>query len=69
MADHMQQAMGVLTDDERKAIELAYFGGHSYRDVALMLEQPEGTVQSRIRAGLRRLRHELQAAGILGAEA
>ena len=69
MAEHVQQAMAALSDDERRAIELAYFGGHSYHDVALMLDQPEGTVKSRIRAGLRRLRNELQAAGIVGAEA
>jgi len=69
MAEQVQGAMGSLPVDERKAIELAYFGGHSYRDVALMLDQPEGTVKSRIRSGLRRLRTELQAAGIVGAEA
>jgi RNA polymerase sigma-70 factor, ECF subfamily len=69
MADHVQEAMAALSDDERRAIELAYFGGHSYREVAVMLDQPEGTVKSRIRVGLRRLRQELQAAGIVGVEA
>jgi RNA polymerase sigma-70 factor (ECF subfamily) len=69
MADHVQEALGTLSEEERQPIELAYFGGHSYREVALMLDQPEGTVKSRIRAGLRRLRKELQAAGIVGAEA
>jgi RNA polymerase sigma-70 factor (ECF subfamily) len=69
MTEHVKTALGALSDDERRAIELAYFGGHSYRDVALMLDQPEGTVKSRIRAGLRRLRTELQAAGIVGVEA
>jgi DNA-directed RNA polymerase specialized sigma24 family protein len=34
-----------------------------------MLDQPEGTVKSRIRSGLRRLRAELQGAGIVGTEA
>jgi len=69
MAEQVQGAMSALPIDERKAIELAYFGGHSYREVATMLDQPEGTVKSRIRSGLRRLRVELQAAGIVGAEA
>src|SRR5205085_6237177 len=69
MAEQVQGAMSALPIDERQAIELAYFGGHSYRDVAKILDQPEGTVKSRIRSGLRRLRVELQAAGIVGAEA
>lgn len=69
VAEQVRGAMQALPDTERRPIELAYFGGHSYREVAVMLEEPEGTVKSRIRSGLRRLRTELQGAGILGAEA
>ena len=56
ITDHLQGAVEELPIDERQAIELAYFGGHTYREVALMLCQPEGTVKSRIRSGLKRLR-------------
>jgi RNA polymerase sigma-70 factor (ECF subfamily) len=53
-----------LPSEERAAIELAYFGGHSYREVATLLAQPEGTVKSRIRSGMRRMRSELAKAGV-----
>jgi RNA polymerase sigma-70 factor (ECF subfamily) len=64
MADHVKEALSVLSDDERRAIELAYFGGHTYREVASLLGTPEGTVKSRIRTGLRRMRDGLADAGI-----
>jgi len=59
ITDHLQRAVDTLPLDERQAIELAYFGGHTYREVAVMLSQPEGTVKSRIRSGLKRLRLRL----------
>lgn len=57
-------ALGDLRDEERSPIVLAYFGGYTYREVAEMLEEPEGTIKGRIRTGLKRLRSGLQAAGI-----
>lgn len=64
LADHVRRAMEALQPGERAAIELAYFGGCTYREVAVQLEEAEGTVKSRIRSGLKRLRTELTAAGV-----
>ena len=69
LADQVAQAMEELSEDERRAIELAYFDGRTYREVARVLEQPEGTVKSRIRAGMRRLRVALADAGVRGVDA
>ncbi|MGZ4705940.1 MAG: sigma-70 family RNA polymerase sigma factor [Acidimicrobiales bacterium] len=67
VAERVKDAMRSLTDDERSAIELAYLGGHTYREVATMLGQPEGTVKSRIRAGLKKMRVDLVDSGVGGA--
>jgi RNA polymerase sigma-70 factor (ECF subfamily) len=64
VSEKVKEVVARLPIDERQAIELAYFGGHTYRQVAVMLQAPEGTVKSRIRSGLRRLRKDLDAAGI-----
>lgn len=64
LADHVRDALDTLPEGERQAIRLAYLGGHTYREVAAMLGEPEGTVKSRIRSGLKRLRTEFVAAGV-----
>jgi RNA polymerase sigma-70 factor (ECF subfamily) len=69
LADQVSRALGDLPDEERRAIELAYFEGHTYVEVADLLGQPEGTVKSRIRNGMRRMRAVLAEAGVQGADA
>lgn len=59
--DAVQRALAELPDEQRLAIEMAYFGGMSYRDVAEALSEPEGTVKYRIRIGMQKMRAALQA--------
>ncbi len=60
-ARDVQVALRSIPINERVAIELAFFSGASYRQVAAKLQEPEGTIKSRIRTGLRRLETELRA--------
>lgn len=64
LSDDVRKAVDQLRDDERQAIVLSYFGGHSYRETAEMLGAPEGTVKTRIRRGLLVLRQALEAQGV-----
>jgi RNA polymerase sigma-70 factor, ECF subfamily len=64
IADRVRRTMESLPEPERRAIELAYFGGQTYREVAVTLGEPEGTIKSRIRTGLKRMRATLQEAGV-----
>jgi RNA polymerase sigma-70 factor (ECF subfamily) len=64
VSDQVRKAIVDLSGEQRQAIELAYFGGHTYREVALMLGAPEGTIKARIRSGLIRLRRALEHQGI-----
>ena len=55
------RAMGILTESERKLIELAYYQGHSHAEVADLTGIPLGTVKTRLRAALARMKNHLGA--------
>jgi RNA polymerase sigma-70 factor, ECF subfamily len=55
----LREALDVLTPDERQAIESAYFSEFTHRQVAARLNEPLGTIKSRIRSGLVKLRRAL----------
>ena len=59
----LRQSMVFLAAPEREAIELAFFGGLTYAEVARQLELAEGTVKSRIRRGLEHMRALMSAPG------
>jgi RNA polymerase sigma-70 factor (ECF subfamily) len=63
-AERVREEVGQLPAEQREAIELAYFGGRTYRQVAEELGIPEGTAKSRLRLGLRRIADALESNGI-----
>ncbi|MFZ0014762.1 MAG: sigma factor-like helix-turn-helix DNA-binding protein [Acidimicrobiia bacterium] len=58
----VRESLAVLTDLQREAIELANFGGLTYRQVAERLGAPLGTVKTRMRDGLARIRSTMELA-------
>jgi len=60
--ERVEKAMSRLTQLQRQAVSLAYYGGYTHNEVAGMLEIPLGTVKTRLRDGLIRLRDELGVA-------
>jgi RNA polymerase sigma-70 factor, ECF subfamily len=57
----LRVALATLTVDERQAIEATFFAGLTHAEAAMRLNQPLGTIKTRIRSGLRKLRQTLTA--------
>jgi RNA polymerase sigma-70 factor (ECF subfamily) len=60
-SEWLRAALTVLTSDERQAIETTFFGGLTHAEAAERLNQPLGTIKTRIRSGLHKLRDMLTA--------
>jgi len=59
VAEQVRTALGSLSQPQREALTLAYYGGYTQREVAALTGAPLGTVKTRMLAGMRRLKAEL----------
>ena len=57
--ERVSEALAALPDPQREAITLAYFGGYSQSEIAALVGAPLGTIKTRMRDGLSRLRAEM----------
>jgi RNA polymerase sigma-70 factor (ECF subfamily) len=64
-AHEVRSALEELPAEQRRVIELAYFGGFSHSQIAEMLEVPTGTVKGRMRLGLTKMRMALGEAALM----
>jgi RNA polymerase sigma-70 factor (ECF subfamily) len=60
-SESLRAALTALTADERQAIETTFFAGLTHAEAAAQLNQPLGTIKTRIRSGLQKLRQRLSA--------
>ena len=64
LAGSIRQELGSLPAEQHEVLKLAYYGGFTHHEIAEMLSVPLGTVKSRMRLGLERLRRGLGAAEV-----
>ena len=67
--DVVREALAVLPPDQRKAIELAHYGGLSHSEIAEKLGLPLGTVKGRLRLAMEKMHSFLTARGVVGVDA
>jgi RNA polymerase sigma-70 factor, ECF subfamily len=67
VSQEIRGALGELPPEQRRVIELAYFGGFTHLEIASILGTPVGTVKGRMRLGLNKLRGHLQGWEAVGA--
>ena len=67
--EQVRRCLGALTDLQRESVTLAYYGGHTQREVAALTSTPLGTVKTRMLAGMRRLKTELGGQSAQGSNA
>lgn len=63
-ARSMRALVDALPKDQRRVIELAYFGGFTQEQIAGLLDAPLGTVKSRMRLGLEKMRASIEPTGV-----
>ena len=56
----VRQALAALSEEQRTVIELAFFGGLTQTEIARVIDEPLGTVKSRVRLGMQKLRRILE---------
>jgi RNA polymerase sigma-70 factor (ECF subfamily) len=57
--ERIHEAISLLPDDQRETLQMAYFKGYTHRQIADLLDQPLGTVKTRIRLAMNKLRKTL----------
>lgn len=62
-AERVRRALGELPGRQRESLLLAYYGGHTHTEISAMLDVPLGTVKTRIRDAIGRLRHLVRDTG------
>jgi RNA polymerase sigma-70 factor (ECF subfamily) len=58
--DEVRRALVLLPEEQRVAVELAFFGGMTQQEIASVLNTPLGTVKTRVRLAMKKLRISLE---------